>query len=110
MPTPTHPTHRLRKALAALGAAGIATALGAGPAVACGGLVGENGTIELVRTIWVGFDLYRSEILKQMNEELPTTLEDERALWQRLTERLRAFEEPVTMARTDETMAHPTPP
>ena len=45
--------------------------------------------VELVRNIWVGFDLYRYEILKQMNEELPTTLEDERALWQRLTQRLR---------------------
>ena len=56
---------------------------------------------ELARNIWVGFDLYRYEILKQLNEELPTTLEDERALWQRLTQRLRALEEPVSMARTE---------
>lgn len=41
---------RLRRATLALGAAGAATLLGAGPAAACGGLVGENGTIELVRT------------------------------------------------------------
>jgi hypothetical protein len=58
--------------------------------------------VELVRNIWVGFDLYRYEILKQMNVELPTTLEDERALWQRLTQRLRLFEEPVTIARTED--------
>ena len=57
---------------------------------------------ELVRNIWVGFDLYRYEILKQMNEEVPTTLEAERELWQRLTQRLRALEEPVTMARTED--------
>lgn len=30
--------------------AGVVVLLGAGPAVACGGLVGENGSIELVRT------------------------------------------------------------
>jgi len=41
---------RLAQALGVLAAAGAATALGAGPALACGGLVGENGSIELVRT------------------------------------------------------------
>lgn len=41
---------RLRRALVALAAASATTALATGPALACGGLVGENGTIELVRT------------------------------------------------------------
>jgi hypothetical protein len=36
--------------MAAAAVALVVTALGAAPAVACGGLVGENGTIELVRT------------------------------------------------------------
>jgi hypothetical protein len=52
-PRPTahpHPTRRLRQAIVALAAAGATTALAAGPVLACGGLVGENGTIELVRT------------------------------------------------------------
>ncbi|HMJ77528.1 MAG TPA: DUF2330 domain-containing protein [Iamia sp.] len=40
----------MAQALGVLAAAGAATALGAGPALACGGLVGENGSIELVRT------------------------------------------------------------
>jgi hypothetical protein len=40
----------LAQALGVLAATGAATALGAGPALACGGLVGENGSIELVRT------------------------------------------------------------
>ncbi len=43
-------TGRIRRTLVALAAAGATTALGTGPALACGGLVGENGTIELVRT------------------------------------------------------------
>jgi hypothetical protein len=51
---------------------------------------------ELARNIWVGFDLYRSEILKQLNLELPANLEEERALWQRLGQRLRDVEEPMT--------------
>ena len=44
------PTTRLAQGVLALGAAVVATALGTGPALACGGLVGENGSIELVRT------------------------------------------------------------
>jgi hypothetical protein len=48
-PRPARRT-RLRQAVVALAAAGATTALGVGPALACGGLVGENGTIELVRT------------------------------------------------------------
>jgi len=44
------PTRRLRRCLAGLAAGAATIALGAGPALACGGLVGENGTIELVRT------------------------------------------------------------
>jgi len=64
-PRPTRPTRptrahhpvrsrarrtRLHQAVVAVLGAGAATALGAGPVLACGGLVGENGTIELVRT------------------------------------------------------------
>lgn len=45
-----HPARRLRQAVVALLAAGATTALAAGPVLACGGLVGENGTIALVRT------------------------------------------------------------
>src|SRR6185436_6302621 len=41
---------RARTAVVALAASTAAVLLGAGPTVACGGLVGENGTIELVRT------------------------------------------------------------
>ncbi|HEX7132323.1 MAG TPA: DUF2330 domain-containing protein, partial [Iamia sp.] len=41
---------RLRQMLAGVAAAGATTALAAGPVLACGGLVGENGSIELVRT------------------------------------------------------------
>src|SRR5262245_27850483 len=41
---------RGRAAVLALGAGLAATMLLAGPAAACGGLVGENGTISLVRT------------------------------------------------------------
>jgi hypothetical protein len=51
--------------------------------------------VELVRSIWVGFDLYRFEILKQLNEELPTTLEAERALWARLGQRLHPLIAPL---------------
>ena len=38
------------QALTVLGCAGLALVLAAGPAGACGGLVGENGTIRLTRT------------------------------------------------------------
>lgn len=41
---------RLRRAAAAIAVSAAAVLLGAGPALACGGLVGENGSIELVRT------------------------------------------------------------
>ncbi|HXH58625.1 DUF2330 domain-containing protein [Iamia sp.] len=41
---------RLRRAAAATAATIAVVLLGAGPALACGGLVGENGSIELVRT------------------------------------------------------------
>jgi hypothetical protein len=44
------PTRFRLRLLAAVAAGGVATVIGAGPAAACGGLVGENGTIELVRT------------------------------------------------------------
>ncbi len=40
----------LARPLAVVAVVGAALVLGAGPALACGGLVGENGTISLVRT------------------------------------------------------------
>jgi len=52
-PAPKHRRSRrrgLHRALAATAVGAIALLLGAGPAVACGGLVGENGSVELVRT------------------------------------------------------------
>jgi hypothetical protein len=55
---------------------------------------------ELSRNIWVGFDLYRHEILKQMNLDVPATLPEERALWQQLTQRLRDLEAPLATADT----------
>ncbi len=39
-----------RRVLLVMGSVAAVVALGAAPALACGGLVGENGTIELVRT------------------------------------------------------------
>ena len=63
---------------------------------------------ELARNIWVGFDLYRSEILKQLNEALPTSLEEERALWPRLAKRLRELEEQPLETTADVT-AQPSP-
>ncbi len=44
------PRTRLGQVAAAIGAAGASLVLGAGPVLACGGLVGENGTVSLVRT------------------------------------------------------------
>jgi hypothetical protein len=44
------PQTLLRRAFVAVGVASLATVAFAGPAIACGGLVGENGTIQLVRT------------------------------------------------------------
>jgi hypothetical protein len=59
--------------------------------------------VELARTIWVGFDLYRYEILKQMNIELPASIEAERALWPRLTaERLGALGKAATAIPANE--------
>jgi hypothetical protein len=46
-----------------------------------------------VRHIWVGFDLYRYTILEQLREQEPANLEEERALWQRLSQRLRSLDE-----------------
>lgn len=45
--------------------------------------------------IRVGFDLYRHEILRQMNLEIPTDLADERALWRRLTSELLGIDLPA---------------
>jgi hypothetical protein len=44
------PTRALRRAFISAVVAALATFAFAGPAIACGGLVGENGTIQLVRT------------------------------------------------------------
>ena len=40
----------ITRAVAAMGVAGMATALAAAPAMACGGLVAPNGTVRLLRT------------------------------------------------------------
>ena len=37
-------------------------------------------TTELARNIWVGVDLYRSEIMRRMNVEMPSDPQEERAL------------------------------
>lgn len=49
--------------------------------------------IELARHIWVGFDLYRFAILEQLREQEPANLEEERALWARLSQRLRSLDD-----------------
>jgi hypothetical protein len=41
--------------------------------------------VELGNRLRVGFDLYRHEILRQLNLEIPADFEEERALWQKLT-------------------------
>jgi hypothetical protein len=48
--------------------------------------------IDLVRHIWVGFDLYRFQILEQLREQEPASLEEEHALWKRLSQRLRSLD------------------
>ena len=40
----------MRKALLAIVTGLLATLLGAGPALACGGLIGRNGSVNLVKT------------------------------------------------------------
>src|SRR5215218_6417328 len=40
----------MRKALLAIGIGVVASGVGAGPALACGGLIGRNGSVNLVRT------------------------------------------------------------
>lgn len=47
---PRHRGRRGRQAVAAVATCVAALVLGTGPVLACGGLVGENGTIQLVRT------------------------------------------------------------
>lgn len=69
---------------------------------------GITQAAELARNIWVGFDLYRSEILKQLNETIPTSLDEERALWPRLAKRLRELEEPPAAESVD-AAAPPSP-
>ena len=53
---------------------------------------------DLARNIWVAFDLYRFSILEQLREEEPADLDAERALWQRLSERLHELDEPMPAA------------
>jgi hypothetical protein len=60
---------------------------------------------EPARNIWVGFDLYRSEILKQLGVEEPGNFEEERALWQSLAQRLRVLDEPMLLAADGEAPA-----
>src|SRR5215207_1619500 len=40
----------MRKALLAIGIGVVASGVGVGPALACGGLIGRNGSVNLVRT------------------------------------------------------------
>jgi len=49
---------------------------------------GVSQAAELGSVIRVGFDLYRHEILRQMDLEVPQDFETERALWHRLTAQL----------------------
>lgn len=53
---------------------------------------------ELARAIWVAFDLYRSSILEQLHEEIPANLDEERALWKRLTERYHVLADAANAA------------
>ena len=53
---------------------------------------------ELARNIWVAFDLYRFSILEQLQEKEPADLDEERALWQRLAERLHELDAPMPPA------------
>ena len=48
---------------------------------------------ELARHIWVGFDLCRFHMLEQLRGQEPADLEAERALGQRLAQRLRNLDE-----------------
>ncbi len=47
----------------------------------------------------VGFDLYRHEILRQMDLEVPTNLDEERALWRQLTSELYGIDLAVTQTQ-----------
>jgi hypothetical protein len=53
---------------------------------------------DLARNIWVAFDLYRFSILEQLREQEPGNLDEERALWRRLAERLHELDEPMPPA------------
>jgi len=64
--------------------------------------------IDFVRHIWVGFDLYRYQILEQLREQEPANLEEERALWQRLSERLRSLDEVEISTAAEERIAPAT--
>jgi hypothetical protein len=50
---------------------------------------------ELGSLIRVGFDLYRHEILRQMDLDIPADLEAERALWNRLTAQVLGLQAPA---------------
>ena len=58
--------------------------------------------MELGSMLRVAFDLYRHEILTQMNLESPGDLTAERALWQRLTGELLADPYELALAVSDE--------
>ena len=78
-------------------AAGVSVALGLLIARICYRAAITQG-VELARAIWAGFELYRFETLKQMDEPEPETIAAERALWPMLAARLDTLEEPTEPA------------
>jgi hypothetical protein len=54
--------------------------------------------VEFGSMVQVAFDLYRHEILKQMEVETPSDLAEERALWRRLTRELLDIPDPPAQA------------
>ena len=57
---------------------------------------------ELARHIWVGFNLCRFHMLEQLCEQEPADLDTERALGQRLAQRLRNLDELMAAANSEE--------
>jgi hypothetical protein len=49
---------------------------------------------ELASLLRVGFDLYRHDILRQLDIEIPTDIDAERALWRRLTVEMIGIDQP----------------
>lgn len=61
--------------------------------------------IEFGSMLEVAFDLYRHEILKQMNLETPSELQEERTLWRRLTSQVLDTPDPEAAAPAQPTAA-----